>query len=142
MIQDSAIATLALLKQDADLQALVDVRVWGEKLPEAEASVQARPNVVMRHAPVVAGVGGYLELQTTGFDLFCYGANPEQAKQVYLEVYRILKHARRQVIAETLLHSYDQVGGPRAYADPDIQWDCVLSSWRCLASENQVVNSQ
>ena len=136
-MQDPMAATISLLKADADVRLLAADRIWGDKMPKAEASSPARPNVVVRHGPGRGGPGGYIDLQETTFDLFCYGETPAQAKALHLECYRTLKRARRQVIEETLIHSFDQIGGPRALNDPDIQWDFILSSWKSLAAEEQ-----
>ena len=136
-MQDPMTATLALLKRDDDVLALVKDRVWGDKMPREEASAAARPNVVVRHGPGTAGPGGFIDVMVTTFDIFCYAETPFQAKSLHLEVYRALKRARRQVVEETLLHSYEPVGSPRATVDPDTQWDCILSSWKCLSAEEQ-----
>ena len=137
---DVMVATIELLKQDADLQVLVDTRVWGDKVPLAEANAVARGNVLLRHVPSASlgPTGGYVELQMNSYDITCYGKTPKEAKDIYLEVYRILKHARRQVIAETLIHSFTQIMSPRSFVDPDTKWDAIISGWNSLASEKQV----
>ena len=137
MMQDAQAATIALLKRDDDVLALVKDRVWGEKMPKLEASAYARGNVVVRHAPGIAGPGGFLDVVVTTFDVFCYAETPFAAKALHLEVYRALKRARRQVVEDTLIHSYEQVGSARATVDPDTQWDCIISSWKCLSAEEQ-----
>lgn len=137
MTRDILEAAILLLKADADLQVLVDTRVFGEELPGEEASSMPRPAVVLRHAPGLAGPRGYVELEVNNFDVFCYGTTPAQAEEVRRAVYSALKHARRQAVAETLIHSFDQVGTIQSLRDPDTQWPYSLSSWRSLASEKQ-----
>ena len=139
-IPDVMAASITLLKQDADLQALVDTRVFGDKVPKDQAAAVPQKLVMVRHAPGVAGMGGYIDLQETVFDVFCYGETPAAAKEVFLEVYRILKRARRQVVNETLLHSFEPISTPRAFVDLDTSWDGIVCSFRSLASENQVTS--
>ncbi len=142
MIMDVMVATIALLKQDADLDVLVGARIWGDKMPIEEANAVPRGNIVVRHVPSASlgPTGGYVELQMNSYDITCYGKTPKEAKDIYLEVYRILKHARRQVIVETLIHSFTQIMSPRSFVDPDIRWDAIISGWNSLASEKQVAS--
>jgi len=136
---DPIAATIALLKLDADLRVLVGDRIYGEELPCGESKYQPRGAVVLRHAPNGLLVGGYLEFDWTGFDVFCNGATPKDAVDIYLEVKRILKRARRQVVQETLIHSFDMVAGGRGLREPATHWPYTLSSWTVLAAENQAV---
>jgi hypothetical protein len=82
---------------------------------------------------------GYTKLHEPSYDVFCMGDTPEKAHQVYLRVYQILKQARRQVVGECLIHSYDQIGAPRAMRDPQTKWPYNLSIWKALASDQQAV---
>lgn len=148
MIEDPLEATIVLLKGNAEMMEHVDkvgsdgasalIRIYGDEMPKEEADFQPRKCLVLRHVPNVQPIGGFLELQNTGFDAFTYGYSPKEARDLYGVLVQALKYADRQLIGNTLLHSYSQRMAPRAMREPKEQWPFVLSSWNCLSSENTV----
>lgn len=136
-MMDALVAVLDLLKRDADLVVLAADRIYGAQLPESTADVRGKAAVVLRLGAGVPGPGGYVDLQAPSFSVFCYGETHQQANEVYLAVRKALRHMRRQVVLEVLLHSFEETGAPQSQTDPELQWPYVVSSWRCLASETQ-----
>ena len=137
MARDTLAAAILLLKADVEVALLVNTRVFGEELPPEEAADMPRAAVLLRTSSNAAGIGGYSRLEVNGIDAYCFGETPAQAEEVRRAVHEAFKQARRAVVEETLLHSFDQIGSPRADRDPDTQWPYSLSSWRMLASERQ-----
>lgn len=143
--RDVVLALLDLLQQDADVAALVTglvdglpvVRVHGEELPGTEVPEQPRRAVVVRRVPGPDPIGGYVELQREGLEVWCFGATPEDAAALSAAVQPVLKQARRQLRGGTLLHSVTQVGSPRYLRDPDTGWPAMVTPWTALAAEVQ-----
>lgn len=138
-MRDALQATVVMLKASAAVLALADTRVYGEELPEGEASAEPRAVVLVRRVPGAPRVGGFLALQEDHFGVWCLGENPYRAMELHLATADALKHARRQVQEDTLLHGFDPLSGPEPGVDPDTQWPYVFSTWRCLAGEEQAV---
>ena len=140
MARDVVEAVISLLKADGAVAALVAARVYGAELPPSQAAAGQRPSkqvktIVLRRSPGSPGLGGYLELESANLDVFCYGETEYEANQVRLAVHRALKQARRQVWNQTLLHSFDLVGGASIPRDSETQWPYAVETWRFLASE-------
>ena len=136
MARDMLLAAIELLKRDADVAALADTRVYGEEVPESEAAAMPRPLVVLSSVPIGGDAGGYIELEELAFDALCYGETPAKAAELRRAVYAALKHARRQVVDETLLHWFKPLSGPRP-SRVDTQWPYCAQTWQALVSEKQ-----
>lgn len=143
--RDLLAAVLDVLAQDADVAdqvtGLVDglpvVRVYGEELPGTEVPDQPRRAVVVKRIPGPDPIGGYVELQREGLEVWCYAETPADAAALAAVVQPVLKQARRQLRAGTLLHSVVQIGTPRFLRDPDTGWPAMVTPWTALAAEVQ-----
>jgi hypothetical protein len=138
-IADPIAAVRALLAADADVAALLAARVFGGELPGAEAKLMPRAAIVVRPAGGTQSIGGeWQDFGDTRIDVRCYGATPREAYALWRTVHPVLKHLKRQVVDETMLHWARPAGGPIAMRDPDTEWPSVNCSWQVLASERPV----
>lgn len=135
MARDVILATVDLLKADAGVNSEVLDRVYGGELPPGQTEGQPQRAVVLRRTPGSPGLNGYLELESGNIDVISFGESPMGADSVRRAVHEALKQARRQVVGNTLLHSYEIVGGAQSLRDAETQWPLQLETWRFLASE-------
>ncbi len=140
-LPDDTAAMRSLLLLDADLRVLVNDRVFCQELPpnmQMDDAVSQNA-VLVQDTTGAPGIQGYVRLREPYYNVFCLGETPELAKHIYLRVHQILKQARRQVLNECLIHSYDEVNPPRAQRDPATKWPYNLSVWKSLSSDQQAV---
>jgi hypothetical protein len=127
-------AVRAHLLNDADLRTLASTRVYAGELPKTEASNMPRQAVVVTLAGG-AGPASDVPIMQIVIDVTCYGATGLQATSLYLATRAALRALRRDLAADSLLHSAVELTGPRELRDPDTDWPLTWSSWRVIASE-------
>lgn len=132
---DPVAAVVAFLKADDAVAALTGSRVFGGELPGREAKSMPRAAVVLKPAG-----GGLLGTGSADFgdqrlDVDCYASTPLGAWTLHLAVYTALKHLRRGVYAETLVHWAKPSTKGTLARDPDTDWPIAVSSWQVLAGE-------
>ncbi len=138
-LPDDIAAMRSLLMLDSDLTALVGERVYAYELPTKMQMAEALSQnaVLVQDTTGAPGIQGFVRLREPYYNVFCLGETPELAKHIYLRVHQVLKQARRQVIDECLIHSYDEVNPPRSQRDPATKWPYILSVWKSLSSDQQ-----
>ena len=127
-------AVRAHLLNDAGVLSLAGVRVYAGELPKTDASAMPRQAVVV----TLAGGGGPasdVPIMQIVIDVTCYGATGLQATSLYLAARSALRTLRRDLAADSLLHSAVELSGPMELRDPDTDWPLTWSSWRVIASE-------
>lgn len=145
MIQDPLGASIAMLKANAGVSAIVGTRVFGIEVPESEIvnwKTQARESVVLMPEGQIGngpGIDDDLQLQTMIIEARCYGPTMFEAAQLRLAVREAFKSLSRQVFVQTLIHSAKPSGGPTPLRDADRDWPFMLESFTILASECQVI---
>jgi len=122
------------LLNDADVLTLAGVRVYAGELPKTEASAMPRQAVVVTLAGG-AGPASDVPIMQIVIDVTCYGATGLQATSLYLATRAALRTLRRDLAADSLLHSAVELSGPMELRDPDTDWPLTWSSWRVIASE-------
>lgn len=114
-------------------------RVYGGELPRAQNASMPRAAVVLKGAGGGVLGQGYQNYGDLRVDADCYGESPLAGWQLYLEVYALLKHLRREVAAGVLLHWAKSSSRGISARDPETDWPLTVSSWQVLASEVEVV---
>jgi hypothetical protein len=134
---DPLAALIAFLLTDSDVSGLVDARVYGVEVPGDDVTRKAMPQacIVAKPAGGPGGREGLSEWGRSRIDLWCYGANQHEGWNVYLAAYGALKHLKRTVSADVLLHAAVCLSKGVPGIDPDTQWPVTLSSWLVTASE-------
>ena len=122
------------LLNDADLRTLASTRVYAGELPKSEADNMPRQSVVVTLAGG-AGPASDVPIMQIVIDVTCYGATGLQATSLYLATRAALRTLRRDLAADSLLHSAVELSGPMELRDPDTDWPLTWSSWRVVASE-------
>jgi hypothetical protein len=106
------------------------------ELDESMDTVMPIECVVLRASggPPTYG-SGTLELNDQRLGIFCYGATPHLAYNLYGAVYNALKNLTPSIHKSTYVHwAKPEVKGTNL-RDPNLQWPYVLSSWQVLASD-------
>lgn len=140
MIADVLPAVVTYLAAVAEIDGLVDGRVYGEKLPAADVSAMPRKCIVITSNGEVpsAGTNSYIQVARPRYEVRCYGETPYEARVLYRAVHAALKGMTANVSADVRLHNALQGAGPTALVDPDADWPFVWSTWGVSASEVEV----
>lgn len=129
-------ALVAYLRADADVAALVGVRVFGRELPRAETDAMPRQAVVLKRAGGGLLGRGYQEYGDIRVDVYCYGATGLEADELHDEVRAALKHRLRATVAAgVLLHWARPSSDGSSGREPDTDWPLTVSSWQLLSSD-------
>lgn len=137
MIPDPVAAIVALLRDDADVAALVGTRVFGVELPSSEAPSMPRAAVVISGSGGSGiGAGSYVPIGQPRMDVRCYGATHADAAELHWTVYERLKHIAGEVYGQVLIYSASVESSAMYLRDED--WPLVLSVWRPMVSERVV----
>lgn len=136
---DLLAALVALLKEQANVAALVGDRVFGEELPADEAAAMPRAAIVVVKSggPSLTG-RTYAEHDVQRVDLFAYGATPFEAGRLMGHASLAMRRTRRSVWANVLIHSIDSAGGATGARDPDAAWPRAFQSFQVFNSLTEV----
>lgn len=135
---DILVALITFLKADADVDALIDGRVYGEQVPQAEIERQEPRKFV-----VVTDAGGiernrFLPIAQPRYDVWCYGETYHEAGNVDRAVYSALKALDRQPVGGVLLHNAGLAGGPMPVRDDKTGWPAKWRSITVQADERAI----
>jgi len=137
MSADALEAVIEILKADAGVNALVSTRVFGNTLPEDEASTMPRKSVVLASSggawPTFAQGDSTLAAQR--FDMVCYGENHYEAERVRRGVYDAMRGINRVLQSGVLVHWAQPAGGATAVRDSDANWAAMIQSWQVMFDE-------
>jgi hypothetical protein len=139
MITDSRGALRSFLRSTPEVDALTNGRVYIGRIPSGRAHDMPLKTVVIR------GAGGanlinpaYVQIGDWRLDVQCYGETPYEADLLHRAVYYALKHMKRNVQGNAMLH-WARVSQPGLdLSDPDTEWPYTLSVWQVLVSEQEV----
>lgn len=136
-VADPIVALIAYVVADPDVGAMVAERVFGDELPDREASSMPRAAVVLKVAGSSINVEGDSKAAITSYrvDAWSYGATPYSAGQLRSAVYGRLKELERVVVANVLIHSAIRESGPIPIRDPETHWPIKVESFRVLVSD-------
>lgn len=131
---DPIAALRTLLLATGSVTALVTDRVRALRLHADDAKTMPVSLVLLKPA---GGPGGeaYQEYGKTRVDVICYGATEDDAYDLYLTVYPVLKAIQRTKVANVLLHECSVSSKGSTAIDPLKQWPVTYSSWLVLAAE-------
>lgn len=137
-VPDPVAALIAFLRADSNVAALVGTRVFAPELPRNQTGNMPQACIVIR--PAGGGFLGqaYEDYGDVRFDIDCYASddrNPHSGWTLYLAVYEALKHMRRSVQADVLLHWAKSSSKGITLRDPDTDWAYTASSWQVFVSE-------
>lgn len=132
---DPVTAVKDYLLADAGVSAQVGTRVFAGELPRSEVESMPRRAIVVR--PAGGGLLGraYQRYGDTRIDMSCYGATPHEAWALYRVARSALKHLRRAVVGDTLLHWARVSSDGTTLRDADTDWPVTLASWQVLGAE-------
>ena len=138
-----ALATIAFIKAQTAVTALVGTHVYGATLPRTliESGTMPTYAIVVRHAGGGRlGKGGQL-LRDRRLDIDTYGATPQLADDLYEALsdrLRLLGFAGSPRFLDagshTLLHWAIPENDGINVVDPNTTWPLTFSSWQVLAS--------
>ena len=128
-----AAALVAFLKADADVAAEVGGRVFGSKIPAAEAAAMPRKAVAVTPSggPSLTG-GSTVEHDTQRIDVFSYGATDIEADQLGRTVALALRRLDRSTTGAVLIHWVQSAGGYALDTDPDADWPSAFQSFQAF----------
>lgn len=132
---DPIAAVVAMLKAHDPLDDLVDGRVFGGELPQAEAEQMPRPAVLVRYSGGGTLGTSYQQWGDVRTDLICYGQTAKTASDLWRICHPRLKQLARERWAECTLYWARESGGPLNVRDPVTEWPYCLSTWQVLAHE-------
>lgn len=134
---DVTVAVVALLKANVDVAALVGTRVFGAELPEGEAENMPRKCIVLQSA--AGGFGAlmrtYSKTANSRIDMRCYGETPFEAMKLYRTAHPVLKHLRRTVQGDVLIHAITPSIEASSLREPETLWPLAWASYNVLAAE-------
>lgn len=133
---DPLIALVDYLAADSDVASLSGSRVFGAELPGEEADDMPRAAVVVQDA---GGQGnrGEMHVYNWRVDVFAYGADLQEAKQLQLACIGALNRIRRVVVNNTILYSASGTG-PYPGRDPVAYWPYSRTTWSIETSYQAV----
>jgi hypothetical protein len=135
-VPDHIEALRLFLRANTEIAALISGRAFAGEIPSGEQKSMPRAAILVVPAGGGQGIGsGYANIGDQRADVFCYGATPKSANDLWRVVYPTLKQLRRAVFAECLLHWARKGGGPMPVRDPKTDWPYTFSSWQVLVSE-------
>jgi hypothetical protein len=128
LAQDPIAALIDYLQANGTISALLSARVYGLKLPEADAASMPRQAIVINGAGGI-GDGSFVPVENIRLDFFCYGETSFEAWETYLTLQTVLKQMDRNVINSTLLLSAVHSAGPFPTTDQKTEWPVVVDTW-------------
>lgn len=150
---DELAAVVAYLRANANVAALVGVRVFGDELPANHASLMPRKCIVVNDAGFGSGGGAlgmgnnsYMPLGNSTKDLRCYGETFEEARKVWGAAAGALKElglvGGRVVITlaggvRVMLYSASPAA-PATTREPSVDWPLTFGTFNLTAAENAV----
>jgi hypothetical protein len=119
-----------LLLADTAVAGLVDTRVFGGELPEAESAQMPRAAVVVSPA---GGPGRpkFMKIRHTRVDTICYGATLHDSWQLHLAVREALETLARPSGSVKAIEMSAEAANAR---DPVKQWPTCYASYRVLST--------
>lgn len=135
VVPDPLAALRIYLIADPDVNSLVDGRVWGGKLDEAENKNMRRANLVLVPAGGPATLGRTNDFGDMRIDTICYAEDEASAWMLYRTVLAAMKRLERQAIDGVLLHWAKPLTGGATGTDPLTNWPSCLGSFHVLAAE-------
>jgi hypothetical protein len=119
-----------LLLADTAVAALVDTRVFGGELPEAESAQMPRAAVVVSPA---GGPGRpkFMKIRHTRVDTICYGATLHDSWALHLAVREALETLAR---SSGSLKAIEMSADAANARDPVKQWPTCYASYRVLST--------
>ncbi|MBN9393434.1 MAG: DUF3168 domain-containing protein [Chloroflexi bacterium] len=135
---DPMLALIAYLLADTDVASLAGARVYGAELPEGASQPVLPPTVLIQDA---GGLGdrGYSDQYNWRVDVFAYGPDPEQAKQLQMACIGALRKLERRVVNGTMLYSASKEAGPNPGRSQTSLWPFSFSVWSVETSYLEVV---
>jgi hypothetical protein len=136
-----ALRTLALA--DADISALVDTRIYVNRIPEA---IIEDDDTDTFHPPkmlVIRQQGGFGKRDILGVDhetitALCYGETDYEAERVRLAVFQRFTTLSRETHDGVLIHHVNKTSGPIPLLEPEIVWPAVAQSFSVYADTLEV----
>jgi hypothetical protein len=128
LAQDPIAALIDYLQANGTISSLLSTRVYGLKLPEADAASMPRQCIVINGAGGI-GEASFIETFKMRLDFFCYGETSFEAWETYLTLHTVLKQMDRNVINSTLLLSAIHSAGPFPATDQKTEWPVVVDTW-------------
>lgn len=121
------------LKADADLAALLGVRVFGGELPAAETEHMPRKAIVLRASGGVSLTSeSHVEHDTQRIDVLAFGETPREAARVLRMAALAMRRLRRSVHGGTLLHWANPASGPSSGREPQTEWPRHFQSFQVM----------
>jgi hypothetical protein len=124
---DALVGLKDILLGHAEVSALCEQRVYGGELPQEQAASMPRKAILLRWA----GGGGplYRLLTVWRVDVYCWGETPYEASVLHRTVHACLKHVSHGLVANVMVYSIEESGGPLQLREPDTLWPAVVQSW-------------
>jgi hypothetical protein len=154
---DRIVAIMTVLGADPDVAALVQGRVYRNRIPDFQIGKMPRNLLIVRPNGGGGGYGGgYMQLSDQRVEVLAFGHSEESTYAIYLAVHALLSQLTRRTVGDCVLHCCNKVGGPISLfdpglmlpepprldvaisargADPTTYWPYTLSAWQVVASE-------
>lgn len=126
---------LTYIAQEPDIVAMTGTRIYGNEMPNAEATAMPRGLIVVNAAGTARMARDRLNLGHKIFDVRCYGATMYLSSMLFLLVARRLKLLERVLVNGVLLYDATQITGRFTSREPDTDWPVSFGSFEVTLSE-------
>ncbi len=138
LIQDGLGALITYLKAQSAISSLIGTRVYGYKVPKADATSMPRKTLVIAHAGGI-GESSRLDVFKWRFDFRCYGETELEAGIVLRTLRTELRDMEKNVTASTVLYSAEYSAGPFPFQDIKTEWISLVDTWLVRIQDTIVV---